>query len=71
MVRMTRTATLTAAFALISVAGALSPVAAEPCTGPFRQCAIEVNATCSRDADGVQRIDYWNFGGNAKAQTQN
>jgi len=37
---------------------------AEPCTGPFRQCAIGVNATCSRDADGKQRMTYWDFPGN-------
>jgi hypothetical protein len=37
--------------------------AAQACTGPFRQCAIEVAATCSRDADGRQRMTYWDFPG--------
>ena len=31
---------------------------AEECTGPFRQCAIDVVAECSRDPDGVQRMSY-------------
>lgn len=40
------------------------PVAgAEPCTGPFRECAIQVNAKCSRDADGKQRMTYWDYPG--------
>ena len=40
------------------------PAVAEPCTGPFRQCAVSVNATCSRDADGRQRMTYWDYPGN-------
>jgi hypothetical protein len=39
------------------------PATAEPCTGPFRQCAIQVNATCSRDANGRQRMTYWDYPG--------
>jgi len=33
--------------------------ASAQCTGAFRQCAIEVQAECSRDANGQQRITYW------------
>jgi hypothetical protein len=40
------------------------PARAQPCTGPFRECAIQVNATCSRDADGKQRMTYWDYPGN-------
>ena len=49
--------------ALIAAITAVAPAAAEPCTGPFRQCAIEVQATCSRDAGGRQRMTYWDFPG--------
>lgn len=37
--------------------------ATEACTGPFRQCAYEVQATCSRDANGQQRMTYWDHPG--------
>jgi hypothetical protein len=37
--------------------------AIEACTGPFRPCAIEVQATCSRDANGQQRMTYWDHSG--------
>jgi hypothetical protein len=46
----------------ISACATLS-ASAEPCTGPFRQCAIQVDATCSRDADGKQRMTYWDYPG--------
>jgi hypothetical protein len=42
----------------------IQSASAEPCTGPFRQCAIQVNATCSRDHDGRQRMTYWDYPGN-------
>lgn len=44
-------------------AGGTPAAAAEPCVGPFRQCAIEVAAYCSRDADGRQRVTYWDHPG--------
>src|SRR5689334_15035999 len=34
------------------------------CTGPFRQCAIDVQATCSKDPGGRLRITYWDTSGN-------
>ncbi len=40
-----------------------APAAAEPCAGPFRECAISVGAKCSRDADGAQRMTYWEGSG--------
>jgi hypothetical protein len=56
---------LSAATALLGVISVFPiPVAsAEPCTGPFRECAIQVNAKCSRDADGKQRMTYWDYPG--------
>jgi hypothetical protein len=42
---------------------ALTSASAEPCEGPFAHCARAVVATCSRDADGVQRMTYWDFSG--------
>jgi hypothetical protein len=54
----------TAAFLATVAAFSAQTAVAEPCTGPFRQCAIGVNATCSRDADGRQRMTYWDFPGN-------
>jgi hypothetical protein len=53
------------AAALLGVISACPPstASAEPCTGPFRQCAIQVDATCSRDADGKQRMTYWDYPG--------
>jgi hypothetical protein len=47
----------------LSVAG-MRLAAAEPCTGPFVSCAVAVQATCSRDPDGRQRMAYWDQGGN-------
>ena len=41
-----------------------TPVEAAQCTGPFVPCAIAVQATCSRDADGGQRMTYWDQSGN-------
>ena len=41
-----------------AVALAATSAAAEECTGPFRQCAIDVVAECTRDPDGVQRMTY-------------
>jgi hypothetical protein len=54
------------AAALLAAISAVStePASAEPCTGPFRQCAVQVSATCSRDADGRQRMTYWDYPGN-------
>lgn len=57
------TAVLVAAIATFSAVSVRPARAAEPCTGPFRQCAIEVQATCSRDADGKQRMTYWDQSG--------
>jgi hypothetical protein len=62
------TALTTAVFAVVAVAAfsaaGIGTAAAEPCTGPFRECAIGAGATCSRDRDGVQRMSYWDFLGN-------
>ena len=57
--------TLSVAAVLLGVISALPTPAAsdEPCAGPFRQCAIQVNATCSRDTDGKQRMTYWDYPG--------
>jgi hypothetical protein len=52
-------AALLATFSVFSIQMA----SAEPCTGPFRECAIQVSATCSRDADGKQRMTYWDYAG--------
>ena len=41
----------------------VTPATAVECTGPFRQCAISVQALCSRDANGTQRMTYWDSGG--------
>jgi hypothetical protein len=43
---------------------------AQPCGGPFRQCADAVGATCSRDADGKQRMTYWDTPGNVMSFEQ-
>ena len=50
---------------LLATISAFSPqmASAEPCAGPFRECAIQVSATCSRDADGRQRMTYWDYPG--------
>lgn len=52
-----------AATAIFAAAGVHPAAAAQPCTGPFRQCAIEVQAYCSRDSNGQQRMTYWDFAG--------
>src|SRR5690349_1349419 len=57
------TAVLIATSAAFSAAAIRPAAAAEPCMGPFRQCAIEVQAYCSRDADGKQRMTYWDHPG--------
>jgi hypothetical protein len=53
--------------ALVTIAGAstveIRTASAEPCTGPFRHCAVEVQAYCSRDANGRQRWTYWDSPG--------
>jgi len=47
-------------FAPVVLSVAVIPTAASAqCTGVFRQCAIEVQAECTRDANGQQRITYW------------
>jgi len=49
-------------FALSPPTPAISgPIA---CTGPFAHCAIQVQATCSRDPNGQQRMTYWDWPGN-------
>lgn len=51
-----------AAAATFSISPARIAKGAE-CTGPFRQCAVSVGATCSRDPDGKQRMTYWDYPG--------
>jgi hypothetical protein len=46
-------------------AGGIGRAAAEECTGPFRECAIGVQAQCTRDRDGQQRMTFWDYSGNA------
>jgi hypothetical protein len=58
-----------AATAAFSASGVQS-AAAQQCTGPFVSCATAVNATCSRDANGRQRMTYWDSGGNVIAFEQ-
>lgn len=55
-------AVLLAALAVFS-AGGTRTTAAQPCTGPFVSCAIEVQAQCSRDPNGMQRMTYWDRAG--------
>jgi hypothetical protein len=55
-------AALLAALTVFS-AGGTRTAAAQPCTGPFVSCAIEVQAQCSRDANGRQRMTYWDRAG--------
>jgi hypothetical protein len=57
------TVVLIAAFS----AGGLLTAAADDCTGPFVSCAQTVNAVCTTDPDGVQRMTYWDNGGNTMA----
>jgi hypothetical protein len=52
------TAALVAAF---SAAGLLT-AAADDCTGPFAPCAATVNAVCTTDPDGSQRMTYMDNG---------
>ena len=56
-------AALLAASVSFSPSGVRTASAMENCTGPFRQCAIEVQAYCSRDANGQQRMTYWDHSG--------
>ncbi len=53
------------AIAAFSAAGART-AAAQPmeCTGPFRQCAIDVGAKCTREPDGKQLMTYYDSPGN-------
>lgn len=46
-----------------AIVGLSRPVAAEECSGPFRECAIGVGAQCSRDASGRQRMAFSDGGG--------
>lgn len=64
---MKHSLSITAVFIATSAAFSASDVrpalATQPCTGPFRQCAIEVQAYCSRDPNGQQRMTYWDHPG--------
>jgi hypothetical protein len=51
-------AALLAALTVFSAGGTRTAVA-QQCTGPFVSCAIEVQAQCSRDPNGLQRMTYW------------
>jgi hypothetical protein len=55
-------ATLLAGLTIFS-AGGTRTAAAQQCTGPFVACAIEVQAHCSRDRNGQQRMTYWDHPG--------
>ncbi len=55
-------AALLAALTFFSASGPRT-AAAQQCTGPFVSCAIEVQAQCSRDANGLQRMTYWDRAG--------
>jgi hypothetical protein len=46
----------------LSVAFTATAAAQQQCTGPFAQCARDVNAVCSLDPDGVQRMTYFDDG---------
>lgn len=48
-------------------AGGTRTASAAECTGPFRHCAYQVGAVCSRDPSGQQRMTYWDFPGNTIA----
>jgi hypothetical protein len=56
---------MTAVLAALTVfsAGGTRTAAAQQCAGPFVSCAIEVQARCSRDSNGVQRMTYWDHPG--------
>jgi hypothetical protein len=49
------------ALAAAFTAGAMQTAAAD-CTGPFATCAANVNAVCTLDPDGVQRMTYMDDG---------
>lgn len=49
--------------ALAASAVGVETAQAEPCVGPFRQCAYAVGAWCERDRSG-QVINYWDHPGN-------
>jgi hypothetical protein len=48
---------------VVTLSGGMRTAFAVECTGPFRQCAIAVNAQCSIDPDGKQRMTYWDRAG--------
>ena len=48
----------------VSGAATAGPIA---CGGPFAHCAVEVQATCTRDPNGQQRMTYWDYPGNTIA----
>jgi hypothetical protein len=52
-----RAALLAAALAALA-AGGMRTAAASDCTGPLRQCLIEIGAICERTATG-QRIQFY------------
>ena len=56
------TAAIVATCATLSMTE-IRTASAEPCTGPFRQCAAEVQAYCTRDANGRQRWTYYDSPG--------
>ena len=61
---------LSAAALVAAVAAVPTPAAAQglqQCTGPFRRCAITVQAQCSRDPSGRERWRYWDYAGNTVA----
>jgi hypothetical protein len=55
---ITASLVLTAVFSTPSAGQSL-----QQCVGPFRQCAIEVQAECSRDPSGRVRMRYWDHPG--------
>jgi hypothetical protein len=48
------------AVAAFSTSG-VRTVAAQECTGPFRECAIGARATCTRQPNGRQLMTYWDY----------
>jgi hypothetical protein len=64
--RAMKSLSLLAAFSAVATfsAGGAPMAAAQQCTGPFASCAHVVQATCSYDASGRQRMTYWDFPGN-------
>ena len=51
--------------ALFAVAVSEASAQGVPCGGTFAQCAHSVGAYCTRDADGQQRIHFWDYPGNS------